>query len=177
MTNTKLTKILLSILIITIVIVGSLVVLKRIKKVPLKEESVLSTETSITYKNTQYGFSFTLPISWKGYAIITTTWTGDMIDSQPSQNITGPEIIIRHPLWTSSEPRQDIPIMIFTYPQWNLIQKEKLSLGAAPIPPSEIGRNEGYVFALPARYNFSYLLGFEEVENIIKGKPFHVLML
>ena len=170
-------KILLSILIITIAIVGSLVVFKKITKVSPQEESILSTETSIIYKNIQYGFSFTLPISWKGYTIITNNWTGNMVDGQPSQNVTGPEIIIRHPLWTSSIPRQDIPIMIFTYSQWDLIQKEKLSLGAAPIPPSEIGRNEGYVFAIPARYNFAYPLGFEEVEKIIQSNPFHVLML
>jgi len=84
---------------------------------------------------------------------------------------SGPKISIRHPLWTTDSPRQDIPIMIFTFAQWDLIQQEKLAVSAAPIGPSELGRNANYVFALPARYNFAYPLGFEEVEKILESKP------
>lgn len=80
-------------------------------------------------------------------------------------------MIIRHPLWTSDKPYQDIPIMIFTHGQWDLIQDEKLSLGAAPIGPKELGRNDNYIFALPARYNYAFLLGYEEVENILESNP------
>lgn len=61
--------------------------------------------------------------------------------------------------------------MIFTPEQWNLIEKEKLSVSAAPIGPSELGRNSKYVFALPARYNFAFPTGFEEVQKIIESKP------
>jgi len=128
-------------------------------------------EGSIKYDNTQYGFSFTLPPSWKGYSIITSNWEGNMIDT-PSQIIKRPKISIRHPLWTIDNPRQDIPIMIFTPIEWALIQQEKLSLGAAPIGPSEFGQNAKYIFALPARYNFAYPAGFEEVEKIIENKSF-----
>jgi hypothetical protein len=84
---------------------------------------------------------------------------------------TGPIISIRNPNWTSNKPMQDIPIMIFTINQWNAMQKDEFHIGAAPINPSELGRNSKYVFALPARYNFAFLPGYEEVENILKSTP------
>ena len=46
-----------------------------------------------------------------------------------------------------------------------------LESGAAPINPSELGRNKRYVFALPPRYNFAFPTGYEEVEEILEGKP------
>ncbi|MDA8227701.1 MAG: hypothetical protein M0T74_08350 [Desulfitobacterium hafniense] len=128
-------------------------------------------ETDATvYRNIQYGFSFSLPKTWKGYSIVTTQWEGLAIGS--SQIVeTGPLISIRHPQWTTDNPRQDIPIMVFTLTQWNSLQQEKFHIGAAPSGPSELGRNASYVFALPARYNFAFLAGFEEVEDILKNNP------
>jgi len=125
------------------------------------------------YKNTRYGFDFALPESWKGYTIVAAEWKGLGITDSQSGNIaaTGPQISIRHPLWTSQDPRQDIPIMIFTLDQWASLLKDEFRVGAAPIPPSELGRNAKYVFALPARYNFAFPTGFEEVEDILKGNP------
>ncbi len=129
----------------------------------------------IEYKNSQYGFTFGLPLSWKGYSIIEDEWEGYSLQTQSAEGqvITehGPLIIIRHPDWEYKAPRQDIPIMIFTIKQWNDMQAEKFHIGAAPINPSEIGRNTKYVFAIPARYNFSYLTGYEEVDKILQGKP------
>ena len=52
-----------------------------------------------------------------------------------------------------------------------MIQQEKISVSAAPIPPSELGRNNKYVFALPARYNYSFPIGYEEVDKILKENP------
>lgn len=132
---------------------------------------VIQSETSVEYRNTQYGFVFSLPLSWEGYSIVISSWEGSPVDGPVNQVIKGPEIIIRHPLWTSKNPRQDIPIMVFTFDEWNLISQEKLSIGAAPIGPSELGRNTNYIFALPARYNFAFPTGFEEVEKIIESKP------
>jgi hypothetical protein len=80
-------------------------------------------------------------------------------------------ILIRHPEWKENQVRQDIPIMIFTLSQWESVEQETLSVSAAPIPPSELGRNSSYVFALPARYNFAYPEGAQEVEDIIAGNP------
>jgi hypothetical protein len=65
--------------------------------------------------------------------------------------------------------------MVFTLSQWEQIQREELSVGAAPIPPAELGRNGRYVFALPARYNFAFLTGWEEVEKIVEGHPLQPL--
>lgn len=155
-------------------IAGYFVLVKNSSQVANVPTQTNQTET-LEYNNSQYGFSFSLPQSWKGYSVISDKWIGQSLDNQDSQELStqteGPEIIIRHPLWTSLVPRQDIPIMIFTLAQWDLVQQEKLSLGAAPIPPSELGRNTRYVFALPARYNFAFPFGFEEVVKILEGKP------
>ena len=70
--------------------------------------------------------------------------------------VTGLLLSIRHPLWTKENPRQDIPIMVFTVEQWNVLQKGDFSVSAAPIGPSKLGSNYAYVFALPARYNYAF---------------------
>lgn len=139
-----------------------------------KADSKGNEETdSIVYQNTQYNFSFALPASWKGYKIITDKWEGFVLGEPEGEKtaVTGPMISIRHPAWKENSPRQDIPIMIFTLEQWNQLQQDKFHIGAAPIGPSELGRNSQYVFALPARYNFAFPEGYEEVEDIIKSKP------
>ena len=138
-----------------------------------KQDDSQKTVKSIVYKNTQYGFDFTLPVSWNGYTIVTGNWKGVTSgDSQGDKVIaSGPIISIRHPLWTSKNPRQDIPIMIFTTDQWKSLQHDKVHIGAAPIGPRELGHNSKYVFALPARYNFAFPTGFEEVETILNSNP------
>jgi len=150
---------------------------------PKVEESPIDTitksieRTRIEYRNSQFGFIFMLPknwegfSNWEGYSIVTDKWHGNTIDGTNPVSIEGPQIVIRHPQWTVENPRQDIPIMIFTLAQWELIQQEKLSVGAAPIGPSELGRNANYVFALPARYNYAFPTGFEEVEKILQDNP------
>ena len=132
---------------------------------PTNPAPVAST-TTVSYVNTQYGFTFILPASWAGYSIVTSTWTGY---SQPP--VHGPIISIRNPAWTSKVPTQDIPIMIFTPSEWAAVSAETLSVSAAPIPPSELGKNSHYVFALPARYNFAYPADYQEVETILAGNP------
>lgn len=128
---------------------------------------------SILYRNTQYGFSFSLPESWKGYSIATGKWDGYSLEGPQSNKTveTGPVISLRHPQWTSEKPRQDVPIMIFTLDQWDSLQQEKFHIGAAPVGPRELGRNTRYVFALPARYNFAFPQGYEEVEKILQNNP------
>jgi hypothetical protein len=126
--------------------------------------------SKLLYKNTKYGFSFSLPDSWEGYSIITGKWEGNPIGSDTITE-QGPIISIRNPDWTQENPYQDIPIMVFTLSQWDLLQQEKFHIGAAPIGPTELGRNAEYVLALPARYNFSFPTGYEEVEKILEGNP------
>ena len=126
----------------------------------------------IEYKNDEYGFSFALPESWKGYTIVIDKWEGFDVDrSSDTPSQLGPIIKIRNPNWTEQNPYQDIPIMVFTLEQWQEVSNEKLSVSAAPMPPTELGRNSKYVFALPARYNYSYPTGWEEVDQIMKNNP------
>lgn len=136
-------------------------------------DAILINSESIVYENTQYGFQFTLPKSWENYSVVTGEWTGNRITDNQGSSVpeTGPMIKIRNPHWTSEKPWQDIPIMVFTPAQWDDLQKAELIVGAAPMPPSELGRNSRYVFALPARYNYAFPQGFEEVESIIENKP------
>jgi len=131
-----------------------------------------SAKDSIVYVNTEYRFRFYLPKSWKGYSILVEKWAGSLVEKEgedkPPQPETGPEIIIRHPLWTDGDPRQDIPIMIFTDAQWKLVQNDKLTVSAAPTGPDELARNAHYVFAVPPRYNYAFRTGYEEVDRILK---------
>ncbi|MBL4934177.1 hypothetical protein JK636_00230 [Clostridium sp. YIM B02515] len=146
---------------------------KAKRKIIMEDVKVVSVNEPIKYDNIQYGFTFTLPESWSGYKILTNRWEGLSLGQQNGEKIveTGPLIIIRHPQWTMENPRLDIPIMVFTQKQWTSLQKDEFHIGAAPIGPSKLGENKDYVFALPARYNFSFLPGYEEVENILKGNP------
>lgn len=137
--------------------------------------SYCNSSSLVDYLNSTYGFSFTLPSSWLDYTVIDESWTGNIMTNKAASTVRGPQIIIRHPLWTEANPRQDIPVMVFTTEQWGLVQDEKITIGAAPITPSELGRNKEYVFAVPARYNFAFLPGFEEVESILESQSFVVV--
>ena len=132
---------------------------------------------SIVYKNTKYGFSFKLPTSWRGYSIITSQWEGIANENGSTVDETGPIISIRDPKWNKKTPRQDIPIMVFTINEWNSLKQGKFHIGAAPVDPSELGRNNFYVFALPARYNYAFLPGYEDVEKILAGNPLQTTQL
>ena len=120
----------------------------------------------VVYENTLYGFRFYLPETWKGFSIVEEQWEG----TNNGETVeTSPQILIRHPDWTQEAPRQDIPIMVFTLEQWNALQKGNFTVSAAPTGLSKLGSNSVYVFALPARYNYAFHMGFEEVEEILKG--------
>ncbi len=125
---------------------------------------------SNVYQNTEYGFSFSLPESWRGYSVLADEWEGFTPGGSEAVE-RGPLISLRHPQWTEQNQRQDIPIMVFTYDQWNALQNGEFHIGAAPVGPRELGRSSSYVFALPARYNFAFPAGYEEVEEILQGNP------
>ena len=134
--------------------------------------------SSIVYENNEYGFKFSLPMSWEGFKVVIDEWEGISLDNQQNSKTVeaGSIINLRHPEWTSENPRQDIPIMVFTVQQWESLQQQKFHIGAAPIGPSELGRNSEYVFALPARYNYSFPIGYEEVEDIIATNPLQPIL-
>jgi hypothetical protein len=142
--------------------------------IPAPRTCNAQTAAPVIYNNKQYGFSFTLPASWKGYTILTTTWSGvpssDWKGTPPDQ---GPALTIRNPQWTQADPREDIPIWIFTHDQWNRVQNDRLIVSAAPFPPTELGHNRRFIFALPARYINDQLTGYEEVLKINANHPLH----
>lgn len=129
----------------------------------------------ITYTNNTYGFTFTLPASWRGYTIVNKEWQGYAVTGPQGQSTvaSGPEILIRNPKWTEADPYQDIPIMVFTTTQWQKLQNEDFTVSAAPIPPSELDHNAKYVFALPPRYNYAFPAGYQEVDQIMQTHPLH----
>jgi hypothetical protein len=126
----------------------------------------------VEYRDTELGFSFSLPASWEGFSKVASNWEGlkssDLGDEVVEQ---GPIVSIVHPKSTTEQPRQDIPVMVFTIEQWDRMQRGEWHIGAAPIGPLELGRNSRYVFALPARYNYAFLEGWEEVDQILQDHP------
>jgi hypothetical protein len=74
----------------------------------------------VIYKNATYGFTFSLPQTWRGYSIVMERW-----EDSPQDDVlqSGPEITIRHPQWTPGNQRQDISIMVFTHAQWDSLQQ------------------------------------------------------
>lgn len=131
------------------------------------------TGADVVYENEEYGFTFTLPKSWEGYSIVEDEWEGRAVEDS-ALVYEGPILSIRHPAWTEDAPRQDIPVMVFTDKQWEDMESGIFHVGAAPMNPSMLGRNSAYVFALPARYNYSFPEGYEEVEEIIQRQPLRV---
>lgn len=133
------------------------------------KNTVNPNNSTIVYRNTDYGFTFSLPSTWKGYSIVNGTWNGTALTNITAPS--GPKIIIRNPKWTAAAHYEDIPVLVFTISQWNSYLAENFSISAAPILASELARNDMYVFALPPRWNFDYSLGYEEAENIVASNP------
>ncbi len=131
---------------------------------------------STTYRNDQFGFYIALPDSWKGYTVNQIKEDIYDVSGLPGQGKTKTNngvvdsfqlIELHHPLDTAQNPREVMPIMIFTPTQWAHIQNEEWSVGAAPIPPSLLGQNSKWIMALPARYNYDYKTGWEEVDQLV----------
>ncbi len=122
----------------------------------------VAAPVSVVYSNVQYGFCFALPESWKGYSVVPDQWGGTILSS--GQTVHGPQILIRNPKWTATNPYQDIPIMVFTPAEWQRVQAVTMAVSAAPIGPSELGHNSKYVFALPPRWiGFIDTIGQDEL--------------
>ncbi|MBI2109312.1 MAG: hypothetical protein HYT93_04045 [Parcubacteria group bacterium] len=139
-----------------------------------KHLSPFDSDTSLPeYRNAEYRFYVSLPETWRNYTVSMDTWTGyDVGDELGEKEFThGPIVSIHNPKWTAEKLYQDIPVMVFTAEQWGNLKSGKFHIGAAPVDPNELGRNTNYVFAVPARYNFSFPLGYEEVEEILNRKP------
>lgn len=122
---------------------------------------VLPGQGTIVYRNNVYGFSVALPESWRGYSV-TEKAQGAYL-----------EVHIAHPQSTVQNPRMDVPVLVVPIATWNKwypvgAPESGQHPFAAPVPATERARNTKYVFATAPRYNFSYLLGWEEVEEIVQ---------
>jgi hypothetical protein len=138
-------------------------------------ETTHPNSTAVIYKNSDYGFTFSLPATWQGYTIVKSTWQGTALTSAAAPS--GPKLIVRNPNWTTSAHYEDIPILVFTIAQWNSYRAENFAVSAAPIQASELARNNTYVFALPPRWDFDYSQGYKEAEDIVAGKPLRAFNL
>jgi hypothetical protein len=149
-------KILLVLILLTLC-VGVFIFTQKNHTLPPTNQPPLAT-TSV-YTNTTYRFTLILPESWKGYRVATSTIP------------FGYAVTLRHPLWTNKNPYMDIPILIYPISQWHEWEKNNFEgyPTAAPIGPTERGRNSQYVFATAPRYNYSFALGWEIVEDIVKS--------
>ena len=130
---------------------------------------------AIKYRNTKYGFTFSLPKTWKGYSAVESTWDGRDNNGPHGYEVSerGPAITLRNPQSTSSQPYQDIFIMVFSHAQWDSLEQGNFFVSAAPVGPGELGRNRKHVFAeLPRMINDS-LEGYEEVVRIMHSNPLH----
>jgi hypothetical protein len=166
-------KLLLVLLIIIIATTLSIGCTEKDKNKTTEKGTTAAIEYTLKYNNAQFGFDFLLPDSWKGFKIDNSKWEGRLLDEKDKdkQLVSGAMVTISHPKSKKDSPRQDIPIMVIPLETWELIIQEKLAIGAAPVPPEEIGRNKIFIFALPARYNFENLPGTDEVNEIMKNKP------
>jgi hypothetical protein len=141
------------------------------------ENPPTTSDSPVTYNNTDYGFTFSLPADWKGYSIVQSTWTGYPITGYPANEApaepSGVKLLLRNPNWTQEKHYEDIPIMIFTIQEWNSYQADDFTISAAPILAQELARNNKYVFALPPRWDYDFSQGYQEAENILSTKPLH----
>ena len=133
----------------------------------------VSDTNVVEYRNEQLGLSVKLPESWRGFSDVSPgmEWTAYAVGTGKAVD-TGPMVVLQHPLWTQSKPYENLPIMVFTPAQWAHVGHEgpdEWSVSAAPIPPSVLASNSAYVFALPARYNYDYAQGFQELDDAIRA--------
>jgi hypothetical protein len=136
-----------------------------------KPEAAEPSTDAVEYRSTKYGFRFSLPSGWKGYTIVTDQWEAS--DAQKGSVERGPIVHIRHPDWTKENPRQDIPITIFTLSQWESVEHGDYFVSGAAIVPGELGRNRKYTFAVSRRVEDSEAAGAKEVNGILQHQPLH----
>jgi hypothetical protein len=136
-----------------------------------KHHTAARQSGTFDYTNREYGFRFTLPESWKGYRILWSEWRGNVLTNsgEVARVLRGPRLVIRNPKWTRENPREDMPILIYTIDQWN----EGPVVSAAPFYPEELGRNRKYVFAVPPRWDYDFAEGYEEAEKILTAASLH----
>jgi hypothetical protein len=127
---------------------------------------------SVRYENAEYGLTFLLPESWRGYSVSVWQWDGEKYSAAADKLVVvghGPMITLRHPRWQTNVPRQDIPILVFTRAQWDELHRGNLwpSLYAGGVM-NEMWHNQKHVFAMSSRYNVGELYGTKEVAEVVE---------
>jgi hypothetical protein len=130
----------------------------------------------LVYRNGTYGFSIALSDDWKGYTVTTERWDGQIFDAagDVSGSDSGPKIVLHYPGESAKTPHEAMPVMVFTIAQFNLTKAGDIggapfmSVSAAPFGPQELARNSKYVLALPARYNYDFAPGYEQVDVLVR---------
>jgi hypothetical protein len=131
--------------------------------------ALLEWPRQVVYRNAEYGFCFDMPALWAGYKVVEEKWESGAPGG--GVGVSGPRLLFRSPQWSEADPREDIPILVFTTAQWRLVEQEKLIVSAAPLGPQAIARSKRYVFALPPRWNYDERPGVDEAGQIVAGNP------
>jgi len=152
------------------VCIGFLVPWPGTAPVSAEPEPVTASRRFTEYRNDLFGFIMRLPEDWRGHQVVTRQWEGE--NRIGGKNISGPELLLRHPEWTQQEPWEDVVVMVFTHAEWLAVQAGDYAVNAAPATPAMLGRNRRYVFALPARHNHTYAMGWEEIARVLAGDAF-----
>jgi hypothetical protein len=127
----------------------------------------------LRYHNAQNNFTFFLPASWRGYSALIQQWNGETYSPTADKLIVtghGPIITFRHPQWQTNAPYQDLPVLVFTRAQWDLLHQGKLwpSLFAGGAM-DELWHTQKFVFAMSSRYNAEDdVKGWKSAADIIK---------
>ncbi len=125
----------------------------------------------LRYENEEYGFSFFLPATWRGYSVLLTEWEGTCYS--PAKNAVavtarGPMIVFRHPQWRADDPYQDLPILVFTRSQWDSDKLGRFGIGAGGLE-YELWHTPDYVFGISSRYNADdSVKGFKEAAEVVE---------
>jgi hypothetical protein len=131
-------------------------------------KSDIPLNSTLMYRNSDYGLAFSLPATWTGYTVLLKRWESQ--EYQPTSDrdavvARGPIVVLRDPRWKSSNPRQDIPILIFTREQWDAHRQEGIFAGGIVY---ELSRNQHYVFGVYSRFNADDSVeGWEEADQIV----------
>ncbi len=108
----------------------------------------------LRYHNAQYGLTFFLPASWRGYSVLIQRWDAPLRSADYQTEIgreDGPIIVLRNPRWKAGDRYQDIPIMVFTRSQWAAEEKQYFFPYACGLI-GEMWHNRKYVFGIYTRY-------------------------
>lgn len=126
------------------------------------------------YVNHEYGFSLTLPVSWKSYSIVHRSWcpSDDSMGGNEADFRRCPIVVIRNPKWNVKDLYADIAIMVFTPTEWKHIENADIVVTNVPVAPGELGHNVKYVFALLPLDYYSFAPDLQIVEDILSNDAF-----